>query len=240
MESYVEAYHRYFDPLGPPPGSPRTCGRELPRAAAYRALMQLKQRYHGDKREPRGPGELPTSQPLFENDELLDRAELAALDWNHAHPDRKQGADVLLETREQANQLWRLWTQTRSSSHASRQQLSGHQPIQRRQNVGQPEKSTVAKAGGSTAVAPGATYNAASSVGGGGAPKDVQPQGGDQSTHQAPFMARDVRFDESRKEQEAQHKNTGWTRQHVAEQQEQGKGGLTGDQPVGKIDVNHL
>ncbi|CAO3661170.1 unnamed protein product [Umbelopsis vinacea] len=41
-------------------------------------------------------------------------------------------------------------------------------------------------------------------------------------------------------EKHAQPKNTGGTADHVKEQPELGEGGLTGKQPVGKIDLRHL
>ncbi|KAI7853962.1 hypothetical protein BDC45DRAFT_509460 [Circinella umbellata] len=143
MQSYAEVYQRYFDPDRFAPGSPKTVQKELPRASAYEALISLKHKYYHDAKKPLDVNDLPTSAPLFDNDELLNRAEQITSDWTHQHPENMpavtkssvlSGAAVAPratataaaapsqpiqdETRRQAQNLWKLWTK----NHINRQQ----------------------------------------------------------------------------------------------------------------------
>ncbi|KAG2220080.1 hypothetical protein INT45_007324 [Circinella minor] len=143
MQSYAEVYQRYFDPDRFAPGSPKTAQKELPRASAYEALVSLKQKYYHDAKKPLDVNDLPTSAPLFDNDELLNRAEQITSDWTHQHPENMPTAtkssvlsgaavapsataaaatapseSIQDETRRQAQNLWKLWTK----NHINQQQ----------------------------------------------------------------------------------------------------------------------
>lgn len=118
MQTYSSVYERYFDPDHFSPGTPKTASRELPQACAYRALMSLKYKYHQDSRQPKDVNDLPTSAPLFDHNELTERAEQVMEDWTRRHPSQVAGTsdDVAAETKRQADQLWDLWSTKRNSS----------------------------------------------------------------------------------------------------------------------------
>ena len=147
MQSYAEVYQRYFDPDRFAPGSPKTAQKELPRASAYEALVSLKQKYYHDAKMPLDVSDLPTSAPLFDNDELLNRAERITADWTQQHPESMPTATkssvlpgaaaattstatatataatapskaIQDETRRQAQNLWKIWTK----NHINQQQ----------------------------------------------------------------------------------------------------------------------
>lgn len=117
MQAYSNVYERYFDPDHFSPGSPKTASRELPQACAYRALMSLKFKYHQDSRQPKDMNDLPTSAPLFDQKELTERAEQVMKDWTRRYPSQVAGTsdDVAVETKRQADQLYKLWSTKRNS-----------------------------------------------------------------------------------------------------------------------------
>ncbi|KAI7887378.1 hypothetical protein K492DRAFT_179186 [Lichtheimia hyalospora FSU 10163] len=117
MQAYSSVYERYFDPDQFSPGTPKTASRELPQACAYRALMSLKYKYHQDTRQPKDVNDLPTSAPLFDQSELVERAEQVMEDWTRRNPSQVAGTsdDVAAETKRQADQLWGLWSSKRTS-----------------------------------------------------------------------------------------------------------------------------
>ncbi|KAJ8658559.1 hypothetical protein O0I10_005599 [Lichtheimia ornata] len=117
MQTYSSVYERYFDPDHFSPGTPKTASRELPQACAYRALMSLKYKYHQDSRQPKDLNDLPTSAPLFDQNELTERAEQVMEDWTRRYPSQVAGTsdDVAAETKRQADQLWGLWSTKRNS-----------------------------------------------------------------------------------------------------------------------------
>ena len=92
--------------------------RELPRASAYQALISLKYKYHLDSKQPLDVNDLPTSDPLFDNYELLDQAEQTAMDWTLQHPGlTKSPMSVQDESRRQAQRLWKIWTESNRSKN---------------------------------------------------------------------------------------------------------------------------
>ncbi|KAI9494381.1 hypothetical protein BDB00DRAFT_818958 [Zychaea mexicana] len=162
MQSYAEVYQRYFDSDRFAPGSPKTMQKELPRASAYEALISLKKKYHDDSKIPLDVNDLPTSAPLFDNNELLDRAEQMATDWTHQHPGGATAAlqpeTVQDETRREAQNLWSMWT----ANHVKQQQQKLAEPEQHAQEPRRASDSVVktAIAGGVGGAGAGAVTSA--------------------------------------------------------------------------------
>ncbi|KAI8139389.1 hypothetical protein BJV82DRAFT_582045 [Fennellomyces sp. T-0311] len=342
MQSYAEVYQRYFDPDRFAPGTPKTMKRELPRASAYQALISLKHKYHCDSKQPLDVNDLPTSAPLFDNNEFLDRAEQVTMDWTLQHPGRTNSPmEVQDETRREAQNLWKIWTDSNRSKNRLNEPKSmprrasdsvaspGHSddfddrrismPLQQQQNwngsiplydqkAAEPvvfntmpaspsvpapapidsnvrppastfpvasdypateNKGPVDAGGGGTKdnaevpadskaaneslkdnhVGTAAMATAAGAAAGGAAASaDDETAQSTASSAQAPWEspAKKINFaeetkDDQIKKEAPQTKNSGGTKERIAEQPELfSQGGLTGTQPVGKIDLKNL
>lgn len=278
MQAFSQAYEQYFEK-----GS---CGsearNELPRAAAYKALLSLKSKYHGDTRKPQDDEELPTSAPLFDRDELLANSEEIVHEWIKGHPEQAPSdSDVKQSTKQEAARIWTIWTgrdgnEPRSLSDPTdkrtqqrqgdgsvlladtdQQQQQG-QDVKQGQAAAQEQQGsrTSSSGAGASATAAAAAAAAAGGAGTAAAATTTSAKSGDISTGEpapgdtgnqekhnisvAEPQKDDKQGEEQHGDKHTKPKNTGGTKERVAEHEEVGKGGLTGEQLVGKIDLQHL